>query len=158
MIDFARHPKHHLIGADSRPGAWDAGLIIITDKAIIKDDRVCRMGVAPLGLDRFTCLKTSVKQVLSDYSIRIYYNGETTPNSKIVLPQEELEPDSVFVIWHSNVENEGIGDYFVGNLQFNGNDAVELFRENETIDCIGRIGEDPEPAWTQGMNPLKMTR
>lgn len=93
---------------------------------------------------------TSVKQDLSDYSIHIYYNGETTPNTKIELPEEDLEPDAVFVICHSNIEDEGIGDYFVGNLQFNGNDAVELVRENKTIDCIGRIGEDPESAWTQG--------
>ena len=33
-------------------------------------------------------------------------------------------------------------------LYFNGNDAVSLLKNQEIVDIIGRIGEDPGMAWT----------
>jgi len=79
-LHYTRIEPHEKVIPLGPGGAWDAGLIVVADKAVVKDDtiylyycgngqecggwrrrtgsRVCRMGLATLKLDRFTCLET----------------------------------------------------------------------------------------------------
>jgi hypothetical protein len=80
-VHYTRIESYEKVIPLGPPGTWDAGLIVIGDKAVVKDDtiylyycgngqecggwrrrtggRVSRMGLATLKLDRFTCLETS---------------------------------------------------------------------------------------------------
>ena len=41
-------------------------------------------------------------------------------------------------------------------LYFNGNDAVSLLKNQEIVDIIGRIGEDPGMAWTDDATIMRI--
>ena len=93
---------------------------------------------------------TSKTVDLSDYRIRIYFNGDKQPDAVVTLPEQDLSPDAVFVVGHSSFDKPSKCDYLNGNLKFNGNDAVELAKRDNTVDCIGRIGENPGTEWKHG--------
>ena len=45
-----------------------------------------------------------------------------------------------------------------GNLVFNGDDALVLYRGSEIIDSFGQVGVDPGTAWVSGnVSTLDMT-
>jgi hypothetical protein len=90
--------------------------------------------------------------LLSSCAVRIYANGATT-FSTINLSAVTLAAGDVFVLCHSSFAlgvPADICDQF-GNLNFNGDDAVELVCQGTTMDVIGVIGVDPGTEWGSGV-------
>ncbi len=79
---------------------------------------------------------------LSHCSIVIYSNGASAPTSTIDLAAGTLVPAATFVIcnslWGGPTE---ACQQSTGSLNFNGDDAVELICQGQTMDVIGKIGE-----------------
>jgi PKD repeat protein len=87
---------------------------------------------------------------LSDYMIRTYYNGNITASTLTL--SGILNPGEVYIAAHpsaaaailsvADVTNSGV-------INFNGNDAVELFKisTNTVIDIIGIVGNNPGTEW-----------
>ncbi len=94
---------------------------------------------------------------LADYAVRIYSNGSTTPSTTISL-SGTLANNSVYVIANSLATIwTGTPNLSTGSLNFNGDDAVELFNivSGTTVDLFGNIGCDPGTAWTSGSYSTK---
>jgi len=87
---------------------------------------------------------------LSTYSIRIYSNGSATVSATITLPGISLANCDVYVVCNSSAQAAllTIDDMSSGSLNFNGDDAVELFNGTAMVDLIGNIGCDPGTEWT----------
>jgi hypothetical protein len=99
------------------------------------------------GLEIYNPSMTTID--LSDYSVKIFSNGN--PNSGITIQLSGmLEGDSVYVITHSGAAPalKNHADSTVGSLTFNGDDAVALVSNTDTVDVIGVIGTDPGSAWS----------
>ncbi|RYE22356.1 MAG: HYR domain-containing protein, partial [Sphingobacteriales bacterium] len=89
---------------------------------------------------------------LGNYSIKIYPNGNPTPNSTTVLTGT-LAANSSFVIANSaaNAAFLALANQTSANINFNGDDAVVLEKTGVAVlDIIGRIGNDPGTEWTSG--------
>lgn len=86
---------------------------------------------------------------LGVYSLDRYANGATAPYS-IALPAVNLAPGATHVITHSQADAALLSraNQVNVNLNFNGNDALVLARSGVPVDSIGRVGEDPDPAWS----------
>ncbi len=89
---------------------------------------------------------------ISTCTVNIYYNGSTTAGDSITLSSVSLASDDVHVLCNSGLTSTGTSpcDQSVGNLDFNGNDAVELVCGGTTYDVIGQIGTDPGTRWGTG--------
>jgi len=77
---------------------------------------------------------------LSDYTLRIYANGGTSPSS--ISLSGTLAAGAVYVVANSSA-NAAIlaeADATSGSLNFNGNDVVALAKSGSNIDVIGTIG------------------
>ena len=84
---------------------------------------------------------------LSDYRLRLYANGASTPTNDVLL-SGTLTNGSVIVYQNSAAAiYTGINN---AALAFNGDDAVALFKisTNANVDIFGVIGNDPGAAWT----------
>ena len=79
---------------------------------------------------------------LLGYSIKSYVNGATTPTNLYNFPSISLVTGDVFVIYNSLSTStiSSVGDATAGFTSFNGNDAVELYKNGVPIDIIGPIG------------------
>jgi hypothetical protein len=91
---------------------------------------------------------------LSDYEVQIFSNGATTPSSTISL-SSTLANGNVYVIANSSATAwSGIPDLSTGSLNFNGDDAVALYKISTSsfVDIFGNIGCDPGSAWSGGGN------
>lgn len=103
---------------------------------------------------------------LSSYRLKMYHNGSATPTSgkdfqlkgtiaakgTLVLTDSAAAPallklDSYYVEGQTNPKNG-----FIGTGNFNGDDAIALFKNNTLIDVFGQIGFDPGSGWTSGNN------
>jgi len=89
---------------------------------------------------------------LNDYSVRFYYNGNTTP-SNIFKLTGSLSPDNTYTIANPTAGTviTDVADILFSNMNFNGNDAIMLFKGDNIIDSMGRIGEDPGSEWGSGL-------
>ncbi len=87
-----------------------------------------------------------------NYTIEIYFNGNTTAGSTISLTGT-IANASTFVIAHSSASAEilAVADMTTGSLSFNGDDAVILKKGVSIIDAIGQIGFDPGTEWGTGL-------
>ena len=89
---------------------------------------------------------------LSGYIVAGYFNGNSSPNTFITLPNVELPNNQVWVVVPSNA-TDGLKTYanqITGIGWFNGNDAVVLKKGAADIDIIGNIGCDPGVGWVSG--------
>ncbi|MCT4581494.1 MAG: lamin tail domain-containing protein [Flavobacteriales bacterium] len=89
---------------------------------------------------------------LATYSIAIFANGATTPNATIPL-SGTLAPNSTFVVVNNGANNNllALGTIASGALTFNGDDAIVLLKNaTDTIDIVGKVGEDPGSDWLGG--------
>ena len=89
---------------------------------------------------------------LSGYTVAGYFNGNSSPNTFITLPNVELLNNQVWVVVPSNATTalKAYANQITGIGWFNGNDAVVLKKGAVDIDIIGNIGCDPGTAWTSG--------
>lgn len=89
---------------------------------------------------------------LSGYELRAYHNGASLaglPTFTIPLSGTLVNGD-VFVVAHDSATIwSGTPDLFSKFLQFNGDDALVLYKlsTNSAVDIFGSIGNDPGSAW-----------
>ncbi|WP_178990303.1 T9SS type A sorting domain-containing protein [Winogradskyella schleiferi] len=112
------------------------------------------------GSGQTRCLEiyngTGANVDLSDYSIRMYFNGSSSfnPSSTINLSGTLLDGD-VYVICDNDSSPTflALADLTPSSSFFNGNDAVSLVKSGTRIDLIGNIGCDPASGgWTDSGN------
>lgn len=86
---------------------------------------------------------------LSSYSLKLYTNGGTSATSTLTL-SGTLATNDVYVVANSaaNASILAVDDITNAVANFNGNDAVGLYKNTTLIDLIGVIGTDPGTAWT----------
>jgi hypothetical protein len=99
------------------------------------------------ALELYNPTGTSIN--LSSYSILIYANGATTPNVPINL-SGTIAGNGTHVIANTAALSAltSLSDQTSASLSFNGNDAVVLLKNTDTLDIFGKIGEDPGGSWT----------
>ncbi len=101
---------------------------------------------------------------LSDYQLKFYFNGNTTPATSINL-SGTINGQQTFVIAQSQADAAilSVADQINGSSWFNGDDAIELVNASGLIDSIGQVGTDPGSYWgdssakTQNMTLLRKT-
>ncbi|NEW81515.1 MAG: hypothetical protein GZ094_04010 [Mariniphaga sp.] len=89
---------------------------------------------------------------LSGYTVAGYFNGNSSPNTFITLPNVELPNNQVWVVVPSNATDalKTYANQITGIGWFNGNDAVVLKKGAADIDIFGNIGCDPGVGWESG--------
>jgi len=93
---------------------------------------------------------------LANYEIHIFSNGNediNNPSLEVALAEANILADEeTLVLGHTSAELYDSPGIEHGNINFNGDDAVTLFKiSTETyIDVFGCIGQDPGDAWTAG--------
>jgi hypothetical protein len=82
---------------------------------------------------------------LSEYEIKLYFNGATSPLYTLKFEDVLLESGKTYVIAHSSAHDTitSIADKTSEDVKFNGDDAIGLYKNGELIDVFGIIGEDP---------------
>ncbi|MCM2302712.1 MAG: lamin tail domain-containing protein, partial [Flavobacteriaceae bacterium] len=90
---------------------------------------------------------------LSNYRLRTYYDGASSPLNDIQLTGILLRSATVV---YANASANIYSGVKINNaaVNFNGDDTIVLFKisTNAPVDIFGRIGEDPGTAWTAGGN------
>ena len=104
---------------------------------------------------------TSLDVDLSSYSVYFYSNGSTVPTDTLMLTGS-LSPYSVYTVVSSGFAgNPTPPDPILGSAAdtlhstgaFSGNDALELIFNNQVVDVIGIVGNDPGQAgWPIGIS------
>jgi len=92
---------------------------------------------------------TGVDVDLSDYILRLYFNGSNTSGSSIEL-SGTLAHGDVYVISNGSADDSTIiaeTDTTSGVTNFNGDDVIELVKKDVSIDIIGVTGNDPGTSW-----------
>jgi len=87
---------------------------------------------------------------LSNYSIKLFSNGSQEAGTTKTFTDETIYDDSVLsLVYPSDTNAFKIGNYIEsGVVNFNGNDAIGLFKNDVLIDLVGVIGTDPGTEWT----------
>ena len=105
---------------------------------------------------------------LSGYTLVRFSNGDVYPTDELDLSYvdsvQEIQPyDVIVVVNGQTVENDygvvdpelydiadiaGQGEYGLDPNYFNGNDAVAILKNDNLVDLLGKIGEDPGEGWT----------
>ncbi len=88
---------------------------------------------------------------LSEYSIRRYNNGATSPSGTLNMTGL-LVPGDVYVIANPSADSVllAIADLTHSITFYNGDDALELVHDTTVIDAIGVVGVDPGTNWPVG--------
>ncbi len=88
---------------------------------------------------------------LSRYSVSLFNNGASTPNSSVSL-SGSLAQGETYQIVNSSASAPllGLADITSGVTFFNGDDAIGLYKDAVLIDAIGVIGTDPGTNWAVG--------
>ncbi|QHS24297.1 endonuclease [Virgibacillus sp. MSP4-1] len=84
---------------------------------------------------------------LSQYTLELYSNGNETPNQTLNL-SGSLSAGDVYVVAHSSASAEilNVADETAGVVNFNGNDAFTLTKNDTPIDILGTVGQDGDYA------------
>ncbi|WP_233462877.1 ExeM/NucH family extracellular endonuclease [Aeromonas caviae] len=99
---------------------------------------------------------------LSQYRLALYANGKPiseSPTNSLAL-QGTLAPGATLVLANPSASSEILAkaNRTSGNLVFNGDDALVLYRGSEIVDSFGQVGVDPGTAWVSGgVSTLDMT-
>ena len=97
---------------------------------------------------------------LSDYSVELYLNGSKEAGKSEIL-SGELKHDETYVIVNSqagDVLKSKADKLSTSVTSYNGDDAIVLKHNDEVIDSVGKVGEDPGTAWeNNGASTLDMT-
>jgi plastocyanin/DNA/RNA endonuclease YhcR with UshA esterase domain len=89
---------------------------------------------------------------LSGYSIVLFSNGNTTPGNTFNFPNINLASGDVYVIANPSASTAiaSVADTTSSVTFFNGDDALVLFKNADTLDIIGEVGVDPGSSWPVG--------
>ena len=87
-----------------------------------------------------------------DYSVQIFFNGNTSAGLTISLLGMVASGD-VFVLAQSSADPAILAqaDQTNGSGWFNGDDAVVLRKGTTSVDVIGQVGLDPGSEWGTGL-------
>lgn len=92
---------------------------------------------------------------LSNYTLDIYFNGNTTAGVTIALNAVVLPPGGVYVLAHPDAVSAilAVANQTSSGVLFDGNDAVVLIKVSTGgyVDSIGQIGFDPGTEWGTGL-------
>ena len=97
---------------------------------------------------------------LSDYVIHIFSNGNgdlDDPSLEVALAEANVLADKeTIVLGHNRADLFDTPEIEYGNVNFNGNDAIALFKisTQSYIDVFGCIGHDPGDAWTPTLETM----
>ena len=99
---------------------------------------------------------TSESIDLSNYQLKIYFNGRTSVGKTISL-NGSLAPQTTYVVASSNGHSDltSRADQLVGGGWFNGDDAITLIKGAVVVDRIGQLGTDPGSSWGSGDTSTK---
>jgi hypothetical protein len=90
--------------------------------------------------------------VLDGCKVSTYFNGKSEA-AVVATLSGVLEAGDVLTLCTSTLQEKlGAACNQVGNLTFNGDDAVTLSCDGQLLDVIGQIGTDPGEAWGSGLN------
>jgi predicted extracellular nuclease/plastocyanin len=89
---------------------------------------------------------------LSTYIVRLYSNGSTAATNTLNLPNKTIPSKGTYVIANSAAIAAilSVADTTSTVTFFNGDDALVLFKGTDTLDIIGKVGEDPGTSWVVG--------
>ncbi|WP_164670801.1 5'-nucleotidase C-terminal domain-containing protein [Virgibacillus doumboii] len=85
---------------------------------------------------------------LSNYELELYSNGATEASQSVTL-SGTLEHNDVFVVAHGNAGSEILAETDMENaavINFNGDDAFVLTKNDSAIDVLGEVGNDSDYA------------
>lgn len=92
------------------------------------------------------------RSVLLGCKVTAYFNGKSEA-AVVATLSGVLEAGQVLTLCSSTLKDKlGSVCSQVGNLTFNGNDAVAINCNEQILDVIGQIGVDPGAAWGTGTN------
>ena len=93
---------------------------------------------------------TGATITLNDYKLQLFANGATTPSQNITLTGSLANGATIVYKNSSAILYSGAINSSVAN--YNGDDAIVLYKISTAsyVDIIGRIGEQPVPAWRSG--------
>ena len=95
-------------------------------------------------------IATRARSVLDGCKVAAYFNGKTEP-TVIASLSGVLEVGQVLTVCSSSLQ-EKLHDVCrqVGNLTFNGDDALAIGCDGKILDVLGQLGADPGVAWGSG--------
>ena len=97
---------------------------------------------------------TNSKIGLDNYEVRLYSNGSSSAGTTLAFAStDSIGAYDVYVITNGSASLTGItsnSDVTSGVINYNGDDAIELYKISTTssIDIIGVIGTDPGSSWS----------
>ncbi|MEZ4895784.1 MAG: lamin tail domain-containing protein [Saprospiraceae bacterium] len=103
-------------------------------------------------LEIFNGTGLAVDLAAGNYTIEIYFNGNTSATSQVDL--SGILPDqSTFVVCDNGADMAflALTDQIDNNLSFTGDDAITLSKNGVIIDVIGQLGFDPGGQWGSGL-------
>lgn len=93
----------------------------------------------------------SIDLFTSKYSVKLYTNGSSTAGTTLTFTETTIiASEGTYVIAYpsSNITILSLANITSGVCNYNGDDAVGLYKNDILIDLIGVIGTDPGTAWT----------
>jgi predicted extracellular nuclease len=99
------------------------------------------------GIELFNSSSTAVS--LTNYEVKMYFNGNTTAGRTIAL-EGEIPANGTFVLVHSNADTAmlDVADQQASGSWYNGDDAIVLEELGTVVDTFGQIGVDPGSSWS----------
>jgi len=97
---------------------------------------------------------------LSDYELRLYSNGSSTPTETALLSGTLANLSTIVYQNGAATVYGGTATVLSNVINFNGDDAVALYKisTNSFVDIFGNIGNDPGSAWSEsGLQTLDRT-
>jgi hypothetical protein len=86
---------------------------------------------------------------LSDYRLRLYANGASTPTNDVLLSGVLVNGETI--VYRNSTNGDYAGTTVVNAaINHNGDDAFALYKISvgDNVDIFGRIGNDPGSSWT----------
>ena len=89
----------------------------------------------------------------SDGSDEMTLSGSLSPYSTWIITNSDTNSTNEFGYIEIELYNmaDQLAPEYPSPLYMNGNDAIGLIKDNELIDIVGKIGEDPGDAWTDDL-------
>lgn len=87
---------------------------------------------------------------LSEYVLHKFVNGSPTSTSPALALTGMLLAGKTFIISHDQADSSVLvmADMKTNFLSFNGDDGLLLMKNSDTLDLLGRIGQDPGTSWS----------